>query len=164
MRLLSLPLLLLAAPLAAQQGPPPCAAPEYRQFDFWVGTWDVYNPRGVQVGTNRIDSILGACALEEHWDGTSGGKGYSFNIWDRSRNVWHQTWVAAGGGLLLLEGGLQNGAMVMEGQTVRPTGPVRNRITWTPISRDSVRQVWDTWSDSAQAWVTGFDGLYVRRH
>ena len=22
--------------------PPPCAAPEYRQLDFWVGRWDVY--------------------------------------------------------------------------------------------------------------------------
>jgi hypothetical protein len=24
------------------QGVAPCAAPEYRQFDFWLGDWDVF--------------------------------------------------------------------------------------------------------------------------
>src|SRR5256885_395386 len=47
-------LLLIAAPAAAQTGstPPPassqptgCATPESRQFDFWVGKWEVH-PNG----------------------------------------------------------------------------------------------------------------------
>ena len=39
---------------AAAQTAPPCKArPEYRQFDFWVGEWDVQNPQGQTAGTNR---------------------------------------------------------------------------------------------------------------
>src|SRR5690349_14625624 len=28
-----------------------CAAPESRQFDFWIGDWDVFGPAGKLVGT-----------------------------------------------------------------------------------------------------------------
>jgi hypothetical protein len=65
-------LLLAAAPLAAQQPSPPCSAPEYRQFDFWAGSWNVFNPSGQQVGTNTIERTLGGCVLHEQW--TSGLK------------------------------------------------------------------------------------------
>jgi hypothetical protein len=27
---------------------------KYRQFDFWVGDWDVLDPAGNVVGTNKI--------------------------------------------------------------------------------------------------------------
>ena len=30
----------------------PCSAPEYRQFDFWLGEWEVQNPQGQVVGKN----------------------------------------------------------------------------------------------------------------
>ncbi len=47
-----------SAPRAAS-----CPGPEYRQFDFWVGEWDVALPDGKPAGTNRIAPILGGCAL-----------------------------------------------------------------------------------------------------
>lgn len=164
MRLLCL--VVLALPLAAQQGPPPpaCATPAYREFDFWIGTWDVFIPDGRQAGSNTIDSVLGGCALHEQWTSAGGGHGFSYNIYDFTRRVWHQTWVDASGTLLRLEGGLANGAMVLQGESLGREGPVWNRITWTPIARDSVRQHWEVRSDSASAWRTIFDGMYVRRH
>jgi hypothetical protein len=155
--------LVFALPVAAQQPAAPCNTPEHRQFDFWIGTWDVF-ARGQRVGENVIDTIYGGCVLRERYNTAPRPyAGSSFNIYDASRRVWHQTWVDTGGLLLLIEGGLVNGAMVMEGHTVGARGPVRNRITWTPIARDSVRQHWETWSDSASTWVTAFDGMYVRR-
>ena len=33
---------------------PPCDAPEFRQFDFWLGEWTVTKPDGQLAGTNRI--------------------------------------------------------------------------------------------------------------
>ena len=155
-------LFFLSMPLAAQQGPPSCSTPEFRQFDFWIGTWDVFGPNGQRVGENTIDSVLTGCVLHEQWTNAQGIQGRSYNMWDRTRSVWHQTWVSAGG-LLVIEGGLVNGAMVMEGETRGRNGAVRNRITWTPVARDSVRQHWETWNDSTSAWVTAFDGMYVRR-
>lgn len=157
-------LLLIPCALAAQQAAPACATPEYRQFDFWIGTWEVFGANGQRAGTNRIDSVLGGCALHEQWTSAGGGHGFSYNIYDFTRQVWHQTWVDAAGSLLLIEGGLVNGAMVMEGRTVGRNGPVRNRITWTPLARDSVRQVWEVRGDTATTWTTVFNGLYVRRN
>lgn len=44
------------------------ARPEFRQFDFWAGEWDVY-PAGVgeRVGRGRIALILYRCVVEENW-------------------------------------------------------------------------------------------------
>ena len=42
LRLLSLAAMFLVAPAFAQPGPPPaCETPEHRQFDFWLGEWEV---------------------------------------------------------------------------------------------------------------------------
>jgi hypothetical protein len=155
-------LLLMAAPAAGQ--PAPCAAPEYRQFDFWVGTWDVFNPQGRQVGTNTIEHTLGGCALHEQWTSAGANRGFSYNIYDRATRRWHQTWVDNGGTLLIIDGGLVGNAMVLRGTTVNARGAnVLNRITWTPVAADSVRQLWETSADDGGTWTVTFDGMYVRR-
>ncbi len=156
-------LLLAAPPLSAQQPPPPCAAPEYRQFDFWVGSWNVFNPQGQHVGTNTIERTLDGCALHERWKSAGQHWGFSYNIYDRAKGRWHQSWVDNGGLLLLIEGGIENGRMVLSGTTQGAQGPVLNRITWTPIARDSVRQLWETSTDQGTTWAVAFNGLYVRQ-
>lgn len=165
MRIMSIALLSLAAPLAAQQqGPPPCTTPEYRQFDFWVGSWTVFNPQGRQVGTNTIEKTLDGCALHEQWVSAGRSRGFSYNIYDRARGRWHQTWVDNGGLLLQIEGGLVEGRMVLEGRTAGPDGATTlNRITWTPVAADSVRQLWETSTDDGTTWSVAFDGMYVKR-
>jgi hypothetical protein len=151
--------------LASQTPPPTCAAPEYRQFDFWLGTWDVFNPQGKEVGTNTITLELNGCVLHEHWESVAGAhRGQSFNIYDRTSGRWHQTWVANNGNLLLLDGGLRDGNMVLEGRSVRANGAtVQNRITWSREPDGSVRQLWEQSTDGGKTWSAGFDGKYVKR-
>lgn len=152
-----------ASSQTAPAKPPPCSAPAYRQFDFWAGGWTVTDPAGKQVGTNHIDVILGGCALQEHWQGAGGGSGTSLNIYDARRRVWHQTWVDSGGGLLVIEGGIKDGAMVLSGTSVSRSGKqVLNRVTWTPRDADHVRQHWQVSLDGGKHWKTVFDGLYTR--
>lgn len=142
--------------------PTQCATDRYRQFDFWIGEWEVHNPQGQYQGANRIERIQGGCVLQEHWTGASGSTGTSFNIYDFTRDVWHQTWVS-GTQLLVIEGGFEGGKMVLEGETYGQGGAVtHNRITWTPVSRDTVTQVWDT-SPDGNTWRTVFHGVYTRR-
>src|SRR5450432_1498284 len=86
--------------------PKPCAAVEHHQFDFWVGTWNVFAPSGKKVGENRIEVIADGCALLEQWTGNGNVTGKSLNIYDTSDSRWHQTWVDNGGTLLMLAGGL----------------------------------------------------------
>lgn len=138
-----------------------CSAAEYRQFDFWIGSWEVTNPNGEVVGHNRIEPILGGCALSENWTGEGGSVGHSVNIFDRSSRTWHQTWVDNGGLLLQLDGGLEGRSMVLSGETRGSDGSVTlQRITWEPRSNGTVRQHWDASSDAGRSWRTVFDGTY----
>ncbi len=143
----------------------PCATPEHRQFDFWVGEWDVYKPDGQLAGTNSIQRILDNCALHEDWhSATSAYAGQSFNVYRPERGEWHQSWIDNASGLLLLDGGPRGDGMILSGHTVGDHGrEVLNRITWTPITRDSVRQHWETSKDPGDTWSTVFDGRYVRK-
>ena len=154
-----------AAPAPAPApAPPACAGPEFRQFDFWLGDWDVKLPNGKVAGTNNIKSILGGCVLQESWQGAGKVEGHSFNIYDASTKRWHQTWVDNGGSLLNLEGGLVDGKMVLSGDTLDEKGnKVTNRITWTKVDADHVRQLWETSSDGGKIWETAFDGQYTKR-
>ena len=89
--------------------------------------------------------------------------GESLNVFDETRNVWHQTWVDTSGTLLLLEGGMRGDAMILEGQTIGKDGKAtRHRITWTPNPDGSVRQFWES-TDATGQWTTAFDGRYTRK-
>lgn len=156
MRFFSAMLLLMAATAAAAQDKP-CSAPEHRQFDFWVGDWRVTTPDGKHAGDNRIEKILDGCALQESWRGAGGGRGFSYNAYDSHRKLWHQTWVDKHGNLLLLEGGLRDGRMVLSGAQ----GKTLNRITWTPGANGTVNQRWETSADEGKTWQTVFDGTYA---
>jgi hypothetical protein len=157
--------LLLTASGAGMAEPPAarCTAAEMRQFDFWVGEWTVTD-RGKLAGHNRIERILGGCALLENWSGAAGGAGKSLNFFDADDARWHQTWVDASGGALFLAGRFENGAMRLEGE--RPaageTPATRHRITWTPLSDGRVRQLWESTPAGRESWSVQFDGLYVR--
>jgi hypothetical protein len=141
----------------------PCEAPEHRQFDFWLGTWTVTKPDGGLAGRNVISSVLGGCGLREEW--SSAGSPYagtSLNLYDRARGVWHQTWLDNQGGLLLLEGGVRDSSMILEGERPGEKGAVRHRITWTPLAEGGVRQLWESSADGGSTWKVLFDGLYQR--
>jgi hypothetical protein len=134
-----------------------------RDFDFWIGEWDVYGPRGRRLGTNSIIPLLDGTALAEHWRGEGGVEGHSLNAYDASADRWHQTWVDSTGGLLLLEGALRDGAMVLQGTAPTAGGASQHqRITWTP-EPDGVRQHWESSDDEGATWQTAFDGHYRRR-
>jgi len=72
------------APVAAAQ-PPSCSAREYRQFDFWIGEWDVLAPDGTRAGHNRVERIEGGCGLQENWTGQGGGTGRSISTMTSKR-------------------------------------------------------------------------------
>jgi hypothetical protein len=148
----------------ASQPQPACTAAEYRQFDFWVGEWNV-TQNGKQAGTSRIEKILDGCAVLESWTGAGGSRGRSLNYYDAMRSVWHQTWVDNQGAPLELEGRLEGASMVLAGtaRAAAPGGTVVDRITWTPQPDGTVRQHWETSIDDGKSWVTAFDGRYARK-
>jgi hypothetical protein len=133
------------------------------EFDFWIGEWTVFGPKGRQLGTSSITSVLGTGALAEHWRGAGGFEGHSLNSYDPVRRCWHQTWLDNTGTVLLLDGGLVEESMVLEGLApFEDSGVLQpQRITWTPED-DGVRQHWETRATDMDTWTTLFDGHYRR--
>ena len=141
----------------------PCAAPEHRQFDFWVGDWQVHKPDGSFAGMNRITLEYGGCVVHEHYATGRGYSGESLNIYDAARKVWHQTWVDDSGLLLTLEGHWDGSSMLLEGLAATADGTVtKQRIRWSPSPDGSVRQLWES-TDTKGAWIVVFDGRYTKR-
>ena len=151
-------LTVLSAPVTAS-----CDTAAHRQFDFWLGDWQVYKADGSIAGENRISRELNGCVLRERYQTSKGYQGESFNIYDASNQRWHQTWVDNGGLLLQLDGDRQGDSMVLEGDSRDGTGTLRRqRIRWTPNADGSVRQLWQAQAADG-SWQTVFDGYYRRR-
>lgn len=149
---------------AAQAKPKPCSSPEYRQFDFWVGDWNVHSPAGKKQGENRVVTLLGGCVVQENWVGEQGSIGHSYNMYSNRDKQWHQTWVDNQGLLLQIAGGLEDGKMVMRGMLNGRDGkPVLHEISWEPLDNGDVRQHWRASKDGGKTWQDLFIGIYSKK-
>ncbi len=158
---------LLACHAVAQSPPTPpaCTAAEHRQFDFWIGRWEVFTPDGKKAGDNHIEAIDGGCALIERWRGNGSFTGTSLNSWDARARLWRQHWIDNQGGLLRLAGELDGASMVLASSGPDPGKPGatrRQRIRWTLLPDGAVRQHWEISTDDGATWATAFDGRYVK--
>ena len=145
--------------------PPTCTAPESRQFDFWIGEWDVTDQESKQhAGESRIEKLYGGCVLRENWS-SEGFTGGSLNSWWKGDGKWHQTWMDQAGAFRHFIGGLEDGKMVMVAQ--QPSGrtpgkTVLVRLTFTPNPDGTVRQYSDVSIDNGASWQSRYDYLYRR--
>ena len=143
--------------------------PVYRQFDYWLGTWDV-RPNGAPPATppmtNVITRIHNGCVLLESWT-APGQTGQSFNIYDRVAQKWHQTWVDSSGGLHEYWGELKDGNMVFEGDIPAPPsigGRMHTRLTFFRLPDGGVRQYSERTSDGGKTWQVNYDLIYTKRN
>lgn len=152
------------AKLAIKLNQPCLQKPEYRQFDFWVGDWDVKNAQGQLLGTNTIERVVEGCLLVENWTGALGGSGKSFNFFDAAKGKWHQTWVGFQGGILQLDGEYKDGALHYTGATRYTAGQeTLERLTFFNLGPDRVRQLHEQSTDAGKTWNIAFDGYYFRK-
>ena len=158
------------APAAnAAPGPPPsCTDAEgFDRLDFWVGRWTV-EVQGREVGTNRIEKVLGGCAVEEHWRDAGGGEGRGLFYYLPAVDEWHQVWVTpqatSPGGVKQkrLVQTFDDGGVRFQGVIVRPGGTrFLDRTTLTPLDGGRVRQHIEVSMDGGATWRTTFDAEYV---
>jgi hypothetical protein len=142
----------------------PCSSPEHRQFNFWVGKWDVY-PAGKDniVAHSLIESVYGSCGVRENWMPLSGAGGGSLNIYVPKENVWRQTWIDSKGARVDFKGGWNGSAMVLEGLWSDVLGPGRDalvRMTYSKAGDGSVRQLGEASQDGGKTWTPSFDLTY----
>ena len=169
MNAVSIGLILLALPAQvnlSSAGPPPsngCNSVESRQFDFWIGRWDVYpkaQPRR-KVADSLIEKLYAGCAIRENWMPRGGGDGGSLNAYLPADSMWHQTWIDSAGSLVEFKGQWNGHSMVMEGVWPQPGHPEqRTRMSYTPFSKDEVEQAGQTSDDGGKTWQPSFDLIY----
>lgn len=156
-------------PEASQEAAPkasPCEQDaRFRDFDFWVGEWEVHDTNGTFVGENSIRREERGCVLTENWSGVKGSTGMSINYLDKVTDEWVQSWHAASGYQIIIRGSLTDEGMLLSG-TIHyiangQTAPFRG--LWTAMPDGRVRQYFEQSNDDSATWQPWFEGFYSRK-
>ena len=162
--------LLLASAFCDAQNKP-CSDPVYRQFDFWVGEWEAFGPKGKKAGDSKISVILDSCIILEEWTSVGGlgpfqYAGKSFNTYNAATGQWQQTWVDnSAGSNEYLSGKFENNSIVFKTNSFpfsKDTVAVR-RLSFFNLSKDKVRQLGEITKDNGSSWSTEYDLEYRRK-
>lgn len=143
-----------------------CTSAAHKQFDFWLGDWDVFDTTDSTkvVARVQVQSILNGCVLLETYSDSDGYEGRSFSTFDSTRNVWHQSWVTNRGQLLVIEGHFHSGIMELSGVDRAAAGAHDRltRATWQAVDH-GVREIAARSEDNGKSWQPWFD-LMFRPH
>jgi tetratricopeptide (TPR) repeat protein len=143
----------------------PCMySAEAKQFDFWIGEWDVFNLQGQKVGTSMIQQISAGCGILENWRDAFGNEGKSINFYDANTQKWHQYWIGAAGGPLRYSGVYQDRAIMYDGEPSTVAGRTTlSRLTFFNLDGNTVRQFAEQSADDGKTWTVTYDFKYVRK-
>jgi hypothetical protein len=149
----------------------PCSKPEFRQFDFWIGHWEVWGAKGNKAGDSKITLLLDSCVILEEWTSASAQQGLvysgkSFNSYNAASKQWQQTWVDNTGNTTeFLRGEGSEGKIIYYADKV--PGPGGNyflrRLTFTKLSEDKVRQLGERSDDGGVKWTIEYDLEYRKK-
>lgn len=168
---ITIPALVMLVQIATAQPPvkSPCTTnPVYRQFDFWIGEWEVYGLKGNKTGDSKIELILDSCIILENWKSSNGlYSGKSFNTYNARTAQWQQTWVDnQGGSTEYLKGMYENNKMTFLTNPFplsKDTIAVR-RLSFYKLSSNKIRQHAEISKDNGLTWKTEYDLDYRRKN
>ncbi len=159
---------------SASASPRPCDLPEGKQFDFWVGNWDLTWPAGqggtpkgeMGKGTNSIQKILGECIVQEHFeDSSTHYKGMSVSVYSPHFHEWRQTWVDTQGNYLPFSGTFHDGVMELRSPMRQKSDgtSVMTRMVFKNIKPDSFDWDYQVSKDGGKTWADNWNIHYTRR-
>jgi hypothetical protein len=161
---------ILALPLAAMaQAPalPTCDGPEWKQFDFWLGDWELsYKAADGRTlrSRNKVTKILDGCVLLEQFAGAPGTRldGHSVSTYDRNVKRWKQTWVDNSASYLDFTGGFAEEKMILVRDAERQGKKFKQRMVWQDIRADALKWLWQRSDDGGATWSTQWEIDYSR--
>jgi len=142
----------------------PCSSPEARQFDFWIGEWDLsWGEDG--KGTNVIKAIYDGCVILENFDGTPSIalKGMSVSTYSPISGEWKQTWVDNNGSYLDFTGGIEDEKMILSRKFSRNGKDIHQRMVWYNITKEELDWNWERSDDGGSSWKIMWKIHYKRR-
>jgi hypothetical protein len=134
-----------------------------RQFDFWIGEWDVTNAAGQRIGSYLIDTAEDGCLLRESFTAANGSTGQSSTFYDRLTATWRQVWMDANGQAQDFYGEWIDGSMVL--RQITYNGGLKSILTFTfkPQPDGTVKQVARRSTDEGVTWTLVADYTYTRK-
>jgi hypothetical protein len=153
----------LSSPPATAGPSPGCTSAESKQFDFWVGEWEVFPVAkpDQKVADSPIEKLYLGCAIRENWMPLKNAPGGSLNAYNRGEKLWRQTWLDSSGTFADFKGGWNGKAMVLQGVWPQPNAPNQiTRMSYTPHADGSVQQTGHTSDDEGKTWQPSFDFTY----
>lgn len=146
----------------------PCAYDaENRQFDFWVGDWDVVDASsGIAAGSSHVEKELGECVIWENWTSASTSyAGKSYNVYNPNLKQWEQFWVDNAGGTIYFRGGLKDGVMDFYTDEIAQSDgtKLKRHLQFFSLSPDKVRQYSQGSTDGGKTWRVEYDLTYTRK-
>jgi len=185
MAVLAALLVATAAAISAQQAAAPtglCPDVRSREFDFWVGDWDVTNrhrrpesddPVWYETGpaVDRVSPVVDGCAVFDHWTGTLSYDrvvGFGMAAFDPARGLWDLAllWPSRNRPTFSnFTGEFRHGRGEFFAEGVDTHGrPQTTRITYSDVRPDAFR--WDLAlsGDSGITWRTSWIQEYTRRN
>ena len=137
-----------------------------REFDFWIGDWDVYvTGTSSYAGHSVIQQISGGCAILENWQSAI-SEGKSLNFIDDSTHKWKQVWVGSypNGKQDFVDGEYKDSVMRFTFTTPDAQGHVmQGKFSFFNQGPDQVRQLNETSPDNGKTWTASYDFTYKRR-
>jgi hypothetical protein len=139
-----------------------CCTEAHQQFDFWIGTWEVFDTTGTLIGENTILPVQDHCILQENWKSRT-TTGSSYNYFDASDSSWNQVWMDNRGNPLVLKGAFKGGKMIMRDKLNAASPPTYNQITWAQNPDGSVTQSWEVFNEQGKRVSLLFKGVYKKK-
>ena len=160
---------------------PACPDARSRQFDFWLGEWDVNNrhrrpdsddPIWYETGLahTHVWPVVGGCGIVEHWDGALTFDrviGFSVRTFDPVREMWELVllWPSANRPVFAtFEGQFRHGRGEFDAGSVDAHDrPQTTRISFADIRPDAFRWDLSLSGDSGITWRTTWIMEFTRR-
>jgi hypothetical protein len=129
-----------------------------REFDFWLGEWDVAWGDG-NTGTSSVYCDFDDRVIVESFDGrpSSTIQGMSLSTYDEDAGVWRQCWVDSRGRFTVVSGGFDGEAM-----DLRTEGEPFKRARWRDITDESFTWTLEESSDRGRSWELRWELRYTR--
>jgi hypothetical protein len=156
---------LSSLPFFAQK---PCESnPKYKEFDFWIGEWEVYGKKGSLAGNSKITKMLDNCVILEEWTSASAQQGLiyagkSYNTYNTATGQWQQTWVDNTGGTTeYLIGKFENNSLQFLSRPFKngKENSIR-RLTFFKLENGFVRQFGEISNDEGKTFTPEYDLEY----
>jgi hypothetical protein len=142
----------------------PCTADSnYQRLAFWVGDWDVYDSVGTRYATQRVHTVVDACAMTAEWTGPVGDKGMGLSAFDVRTGEWRQVYVSnqvpsPSGVMVRKSDPSYSGPGVRFIPLLDPAAGdlARSRVTIVPLSDHRALQLFEGTTDGGKTWRTVF--------